>query len=196
MSTGLDYENYEIENNNEIIHNDENINKNENNNDNEVENEKKVEIAEISTVDILFEKLQLQFLDSQQIIKTLHNNLKILQKEVIKERKDLLKKSSKNNKKKKKKNSLSGFAVPTKITNELAEFLNLDKDIEISRTDVTSLICKYIKDNNLQNPDNKKIIVPDERLKKLFNGYLSENDQLEFFNIQSYLKYHFIKEDK
>ena len=196
MSSGLDYENYEIENNNEIIHNDENINKNENNNDNEVENEKKVEIAEISTVDILFEKLQLQFLDSQQIIKTLHNNLKILQKEVIKERKDLLKKSSKNNKKKKKKNSLSGFAVPTKITNELAEFLNLDNDIEISRTDVTSLICKYIKDNNLQNPDNKKIIVPDERLKKLFNGYLSENDQLEFFNIQSYLKYHFIKEDK
>ena len=119
--------------------------------------------------------------------------MKILQKEVIKERKDLLKKSSKNSKKKKKKNSLSGFAVPTKITNELAEFLNLEKNIEISRTDVTSLICKYIKDNNLQNPDNKKIIIPDERLKKLFNGYLSEEDQLEFFNIQSYLKYHFIK---
>ena len=182
MSSSLEYENYNLENKND--------NDTENNNDNDTENDKKLEL---SNVDILFEKLQHQFLDSQQIIKTLHNNLKILQKEVIKERKELLKKSTKNIKKKKKKNSLSGFAVPTKITNELAEFLNLDKDTEISRTDVTSLICKYIKDNNLQNPDNKKIIIPDEKLKKLFNGYLSEEDQLEFFNIQSYLKYHFIK---
>lgn len=185
MTTSLDYQNFDLENNNEI-----NENNLEIDNENENDTDKKVDI---SNVDILFEKLQLQFLDSQQIIKTLHNNLKILQKEVLKERKDLLKKSNKNNKKKKKKNSLSGFAVPTKITNELAEFLNLDKDIEISRTDVTSLICKYIKDNNLQNPDNKKIILPDEKLKKLFHGYLSDEDQLEFFNIQSYLKYHFIK---
>ena len=89
---------------------------------------------------------------------------------------------------------MSGFAVPTKITKELAEFLSLDENIEISRTDVTSLICKYIKENNLQNPDNKKIIIPDHRLKKLLNGYLGEEDQLEFFNIQTYLKYHFIKD--
>lgn len=146
-----------------------------------------------SNVDILFDKLQSQFNDSQQILKTLHNNLKILYKEVIKERKELTKKNNKMNKKKKKKNNLSGFAVPTKITKELADFLNLEHDIEISRTDVTSLICKYIKENNLQNPDNKKIILPDQKLKTLFNGYLSETDQLEFFNIQSYLKYHFIK---
>ena len=71
---------------------------------------------------------------------------------------------------------------------------NIDENIEISRTDVTTLICKYIKENNLQNPDNKKIIIPDHRLKKLFNGYLGEEDQLEFFNIQTYLKYHFIKD--
>ena len=152
------------------------------------------EKKDISNVDVLYEKLQKQFNDSSLIIKTLHNNLKLLYKEVLKERKDLQKKSNKNNKKKKKKNSLSGFAVPTKITKELAEFLSLDENIEISRTDVTSLICKYIKENNLQNPDNKKIIIPDHRLKKLFNGYLGEEDQLEFFNIQTYLKYHFIKD--
>lgn len=180
MLTETDYENYDIQINED---NDKNISI-ENN-----EFEKKE-----SNVDILFDKLQLQFNDSQQIIKTLHNNLKILYKEVLKERKELLKKSNKNNKKKKKKNSLSGFAVPTKITNELAEFLNLEENTQISRTDVTSLICKYIKDNDLQNPDNKKIILPDDRLKKLFNGYLGEEDQLEFFNIQSYLKYHFIKD--
>ena len=178
MQTETDYENFDISDNQDI---EKNI---------DTENIEKKE----SNVDILFDKLQLQFNDSQQILKTLHNNLKILYKEVLKERKELQKKSNKNSKKKKKKNNLSGFAVPTKITKELAEFLNLDHDTEISRTDVTSLICKYIKDNNLQNPDNKKIILPDDKLKKLFNGYLGEEDQLEFFNIQSYLKYHFIKE--
>ena len=178
MQTETDYDNYDLSENQEI---EKNI---------DTENIEKKE----SNVDILFDKLQLQFNDSQQILKTLHNNLKILYKEVLKERKELQKKSNKNSKKKKKKNNLSGFAVPTKITKELAEFLNLDHDTEISRTDVTSLICKYIKDNNLQNPDNKKIILPDDKLKKLFNGYLGEEDQLEFFNIQSYLKYHFIKE--
>ena len=178
MQTETDYDNFDISDNQDI---EKNI---------DTENIEKKE----SNVDILFDKLQLQFNDSQQILKTLHNNVKILYKEVLKERKELQKKSNKNNKKKKKKNSLSGFAVPTKITKELAEFLNLEHDTEISRTDVTSLICKYIKDNNLQNPDNKKIIIPDEKLKKLFNGYLGEEDQLEFFNIQSYLKYHFIKE--
>lgn len=178
MQTETDYDNFDISDNQDI---EKNI---------DTENIEKKE----SNVDILFDKLQIQFNDSQQILKTLHNNLKILYKEVLKERKELQKKSNKNNKKKKKKNNLSGFAVPTKITKELAEFLNLEPDTEISRTDVTSLICKYIKDNNLQNPDNKKIILPDDKLKKLFNGYLGEEDQLEFFNIQSYLKYHFIKE--
>ena len=89
MITETDYENYDIQNNDD---NDKIISIDNN------EMDKKE-----SNVDILFDKLQLQFNDSQQILKTLHNNLKILYKEVLKERKELLKKSTKNNKKKKKK---------------------------------------------------------------------------------------------
>lgn len=170
------------------------INECENNNEDNEENlENSEENKEMSNVDILYEKLQKQFNDSNLILKTLQNNVKILYKEFVKERKELLKKSNKNNKKKKKKNSLSGFAIPSKITKELADFLGLDENIEIPRTDVTKLICKYIKDNNLQNPENKKIIIPDEKFKKLFEGQLDENNKLEFFNIQTYLKCHFIK---
>ena len=88
---------------------------------------------------------------------------------------------------------MSFIHIPSKITKELADFLGGDENIEIPRTDVTKLICKYIKDNNLQNPENKKIIIPDEKFKKLFDGQLDEDNKLEFFNIQTYLKCHFIK---
>jgi chromatin remodeling complex protein RSC6 len=169
-----------------------NIEINECENNNEENLEKSEENKEMSNVDVLYEKLQKQFNDSNLILKTLQNNVKILYKEFVKERKELIKKSNKN-KKKKKKNSLSGFAIPSKITKELADFLGLDENIEIPRTDVTKLICKYIKDNHLQNPENKKIIIPDEKFKKLFEGQLDENNKLEFFNIQTYLKCHFIK---
>ena len=195
MSTSLesnseDYTNIEIDNNenNNLNEKVELNNDNTNDNDTDKSNEKKIE----SNVDILFEKLQKQFIDSNLILKTLHNNLKILQKEVVKERKELLKNSNKN-KKKKKKNKLSGFAVPTKITKKLANFLQVEEDSKISRTFVTKFICKYIKDNNLQNPENKKIIIPDEKFKILFDGQLDEQNNLEYFNIQTYLKEHFIK---
>ena len=189
MSTILESNSLQKEENNDFTNIE--INESENNNvDNNVDNNE--ENKEISNVDILYEKLQKQFNDSNLILKTLQNNVKILYKEFVKERKELIKKSNKN-KKKKKKNSLSGFAIPSKITKELADFLGVDENIEIPRTDVTKLICKYIKDNNLQNPENKKIIIPDEKFKKLFDGQLDEDNKLEFFNIQTYLKCHFIK---
>ena len=189
------YENIELDNKiNEINNDDENeINNdfdNEINNDFDKEN-KLIDKKIVSNVDILFEKLQKQFLDSNLILKTLHNNLKILHKEVLKERKELLKNYNKN--KKKKKNKLSGFAVPSKITKKLADFLQVEEDTKISRTFVTKFICKYIKDNNLQNPENKKIIIPDKKFDILFEGQLGGQNKLEYFNIQTYLKEHFIK---
>lgn len=148
-------------------------------------------------VDDLFEKLQNQFNDSQLILKTLQNNLKILHKEVLKERKEMNKQILKSKKNKKKRSTLSGFAVPSQISKELSEFLELENEnVKISRTDVTSRIIKYIKDNQLQDTDNKKIIIPDEKIKNLFGEHLKENDILQFFNLQSYLKYHFISNKK
>ena len=79
-----EYSNIEINENENII---------DDENENIVDNKK-----EISNVDILFEKLQKQFIDSNLILKTLHNNLKILQKEVEKE----LNKIRKNKKREKK----------------------------------------------------------------------------------------------
>jgi chromatin remodeling complex protein RSC6 len=40
----------------------------------------------------------------------------------------------------------------------------------LSRGDVVSKIWVYIKKNNLQNPANKREIVADDKLRKVFDG--------------------------
>ena len=145
-----------------------------------------------SCVEDLFAKLHSQFNDSQSILKTLANNLKILHKEVYKEKKELLK----NSKNKNKKNGQNGFAKPTRISEKLSTFIGISKNELIPRKDATKKILDYIKQNNLQNPENKRQIIPDEKLKLLLEPHFTENDKLEYFNIQKYLKHHFIKSEE
>ena len=156
----------------------------------DVEEKGKVE----SCVDDLFSKLTAQFNDSQSILKTLANNLKILHKEVLKERKEIAKNAKKQKKIKQKKQTLSGFAKPSLISPELAAFLGTEKDKMVARTDATKLVIAYVKEHNLQNPENKKQILPDEKLRKLLEPHFTSEHKLEYFNLQKYLKYHFIKE--
>jgi len=142
--------------------------------------------VEESSSEILFKKLNSQFQDLVVVMKTIQANLKVLEKEVAKDRKELQKKCKKKNDKKK----ASGFAVPTPITNELSAFLGLPNDSHIARTDVTSQVIAYVKSNDLQNPANKKQIFPNEALGGLLQA--PEGDVITFFNIQTYLKKHFL----
>lgn len=144
---------------------------------------------EESNTEILFNKLINQFQDIQIVMKTLHSNLKILQKEVLKEKKESKKKESKNKKKNGKKRSPSGFAKPAQISDELAKFLDLSSGTELARTEVTSKVIAYIKEHNLQNPSNKKQILLDDNLNKLLVP--GSEDIVTFFNLQTYLKKHF-----
>ena len=41
---------------------------------------------------------------------------------------------------------------------------------QLSRGEVVSKIWEYIKKNNLQNPQNKREIVADDKLKPVFGG--------------------------
>jgi upstream activation factor subunit UAF30 len=85
----------------------------------------------------------------------------------------------------------SGFVKPTLISNELAEFLGKSIGTEMPRTEVSKEINAYIEAHGLQDRHNGRIINPDERLRKLLR--LSEGDQLTYFNLQKYMKPHFIK---
>jgi chromatin remodeling complex protein RSC6 len=147
------------------------------------------EVLEESSTEVLFNKLLNQFLDVQSVMKTLHSNLKVLQKEVLRERKESKKKESKIKKKGNKNKAASGFAKPSSISTVLSDFLGLEHNQQIARTDVTAKVIGYVKAQNLQNPENKKQIIPDAKLGTVLQ---SGEDVVTFFNLQTYLKKHFI----
>lgn len=86
----------------------------------------------------------------------------------------------------------SGFAKPTRISDELAQFLGKTVGTEMARTDVSKEISNYIKTHNLFDTANKRIIYPDTKLTNLLK-YKKGEKPLTYFNLQSFLKHHFIK---
>ncbi len=125
-------------------------------------------------------------------INHLQQQLRNLEKSVRKEVKSLKKAATKNKNKGNRKPS--GFANPTKVSKELCEFMNKKEGSEIARTEVTKAIISYIKNNNLQNKINKKIISPDEKLKFLLG--IGEEEELTYFNLQKYMNKHFNSDSK
>lgn len=104
------------------------------------------------------------------------------------------KKVKKEGKKKEEVIPPSAITTPIIISSELQIFLNKPDNCSMTRLEITQLMYDYINKNNLQNLDDKKIINPDDNLKKLFN--LNDNQELTYFNIQSMINKHFIIEKK
>ena len=121
---------------------------------------------------------------------SMKSDYKNLEKLITRELKNAQKASSK-----KKKNSVnrqpSGFVKPTRISDELASFLGKTTGTEMARTEVSKEINGYIREKGLQDPANGRKINPDQSLSKLLN--IQSGDELTYFNLQRYMKHHFIK---
>ena len=124
------------------------------------------------------------------LFSTVKNDFKTLEKTVSREMKVALKASSKkrrNNGNRKP----SGFIKPTLISDELAVFLGKKVGTEMARTEVSKEINLYIHANSLQDKQNGRRIHPDAKLTQLLK--LNKEDELTYFNLQRYMKHHFIK---
>ena len=110
---------------------------------------------------------------------------KVLEKAVVREFKTAQKSASKK-KKATGNRRPSGFIKPTKISNELAQFLGKESGTEMARTDVSREINAYIKTNKLQDPQNGRKINADSKLSGLLK--LGKGEELTYFNLQKYLK--------
>lgn len=105
----------------------------------------------------------------------------------------VVKKEQKTGAKVKKERKPCGFAVSSKVTPVMCEFMGRKEGELISRIEITKYLNKYIKENNLENPENRQNIVPDEKLWKIL-GEEARNEKITHFTIQKYLNKHFLKE--
>jgi len=121
-------------------------------------------------------------------LKTLLNSNNVLLKQV----KKLETKVTKSSMKSKANRKPHGFARPTEVSDELCVFMGKEKGSLVSRTEVTKSIIKYIAEHNLQNPKNKRQILPDETLLKLF-GDEARDTVIDYFTMQKYVNHHFPK---
>jgi len=124
------------------------------------------------------------------IFTTFKSEYKVLEKLVQRELKAAQKSSAKKTKRSGNRQP-SGFVKPTRISDELAQFLGKEAGIEMARTTVSREINQYIRTNNLQDKANGRKINPDASLSTLLK--YNSGDELTYFNLQKYMKHHFIK---
>ena len=77
----------------------------------------------------------------------------------------------------------SGLQRPVTPSRELAEITG---SAALPRSQVVSKMWDYIKKNNLQNPQNKREIVADDKLKKVFGG----KERVSMFEMNKHLSNH------
>ncbi|KAK8589928.1 hypothetical protein V6N13_088734 [Hibiscus sabdariffa] len=80
----------------------------------------------------------------------------------------------------------SGIFKVTPVSPALGRFLGAQ---QASRTGAVKQIWSYIKSHNLQNPENKREIFCDEKLKTIFDG----KEKVGFLEIGKLLSCHFVK---
>ena len=72
---------------------------------------------------------------------------------------------------------------PLQPSNELAAVVGSSP---LPRTEVVSKVWEYIKANNLQNPENKREILADDKLQAVFGG----KDKVSMFEMNKHFAQH------
>lgn len=89
--------------------------------------------------------------------------------------------------------SNSGFMKPVLISEDLASFIGVHNEQPITRVLITKKICQHIKEKDLQNPEDRREILPDQALKKLFNITEADKEPLTYYGIQKRIQKHIFK---
>lgn len=122
-----------------------------------------------------------------EFLTSLQNRVSSLEgtiKKMVREKK----KADKLDPEKQKEKRPSVFSKPVDVTDALCEFLGRPSGTQVSRTEVTQSLSKYIKENDLANPENRREIKCDSKLEKLLGV-----SEVQWFQLQKYLAPHYIK---
>ncbi len=150
----------------------------------------KTEVSVTDDKESTSENLIQVLIDKMSGLSTLNKEIQTVLKQVAKDYDKLKKVVDKIQKKRENaRKSPSGFAKPNKISDELCDFIGVPRGTEKSRTDITRYINTYVKEHNLNKPSNKRVILPDEKLKAILN--VKDDEEVTFFILQRLISHHF-----
>ena len=163
------------------------------------------DLDEVKNIELLIDSLRDKDAEIEFAAKCfikLKKEREVTYKTILKELKGFQKKAKKT---KKKYNGGGGLSIKLGVSSELKTLLKLDEEL-YSRGEITKHICAYIKDNNLKNPVDAKLLLINKEspfykfLKiKEEDGKLRslDNDEIKtikvFGGINKYIQHHFIK---
>ena len=165
--------------------------------------ETKTEEVKSLSSDAILTAVDAKIQQVSSILASLKNDSKALRKEILSNKKAFEKLEKKSAKKKRAvpvdgdgvevKPRNSGFMRPVKISDELASFLGKATGTVMGRQDANDEIRQYVALHNLKETEKGKgrNINPDAKLSSLLK--LPAGEQLTYFNLQKYMKPHFIR---
>ena len=83
----------------------------------------------------------------------------------------------------------NSYIKPRYISNELCIFLKVDIGTMMGKNIVVSMINQYIVLNNLRDSRDRRIILPNDALRKILN--IDNTVVLSYFNLQQFLRHHY-----
>jgi chromatin remodeling complex protein RSC6 len=136
-------------------------------------------------------------IEQATINKTLQNSLRLVLKDAEKNSKELDKLRNKKTRTKTERSPHalpSGITKPVSISDELAKFLGVASGTLVPRNEVTKGVSGYVKSNDLSDPTNKQKFVLDDRpAAKTLRALLGNpKEDVTYFNLQRYLKHHYL----
>ena len=143
--------------------------------------------ANLTKIIAKFDIIRNKISEQKNSLDEVNKEIKTFEKLINNFVKNYVKKETKPKKPRKK----SGFALPVTLSDALCEFMDCEKGTKRARTQITKYLNLYIDENNLKNPENKRIIVPDAKLRKLLGDEI-EGVELTYFTIQKYMNKHFV----
>ena len=131
-------------------------------------------------------------------IKNLIFTVKSVLKEVERQSKDydkLVNKRSRNKSEKKITDAPSGITKPVAISDELAVFLGVAPGTLVPRNEVTKGVSAYVRKYELSDPTNRQRFAFTDKPegKALFKLLGEPTEVVTYFNLQRYLKSHYIQ---
>lgn len=83
------------------------------------------------------------------------------------------------------------YLIRKLLSDDMCNFIGIKPNSKLSLSEVIIEVCKYIKNNNLQDTDNKRRILLDETLAELFNS--SVGHTIHYFELIGYITPHFLE---